>query len=280
MMDIGIFETVAATEPLCAPRRGSHMDFKKYFWPSLCFALAVTISGLIWWERRPRPPLPPPEPVPPALELPALLDCKAPDVFTLEAIGRAKVDGWLVDGDVKLREVHREGNLIKYFAPEKGKGSVFCYGIADGKAVLSRCLITVRGAEPVPPGPTPPGPTPPGPTPPPSPAPIPADGFRVLIVYETADRLPQEQQAILYSKVVRDYLNAKCVLGPDNKTREWRIYDKDIATDGESKIWQDAMKRPRSKLPWIVISTGKVGYEGPLPDTVDAALELLKKFGG
>lgn len=129
-----------------------------------------------------------------------------------------------------------------------------------------------------------PTPIPPSPTPIPTPdnVPIPVAGFRVLMVYETTElpKLPAAQQIIPYSKTIRDYLDAKCVLGGDNKTREYRIFDKDIDTKFESAVWQNAMKRTRTSIPWIVISDGKTGYEGPLPQTVADTLALLKKYGG
>lgn len=111
-------------------------------------------------------------------------------------------------------------------------------------------------------------------------APIPFDGFRVLILYETADTMTAAQQGSIWSKQVRDYLNTHCPVGPDNKTREWRVYDKDTALDGERLLWQDAAKRKRTSLPWVIVSNGKTGYEGPLPANKDSMLELLKKFGG
>lgn len=136
------------------------------------------------------------------------------------------------------------------------------------------------------PGPTPPGPgpTPPGPTPP-LPRPIPGTGMKVLIIYETADlsKLPAAQLAALYSKTVRDYLNQKCVVGPDGKTKEWRLWDKDVVTTGETETWKTAMKdnvaRAKS-LPWIVIASDtKAGsFEGPLPASTEQLLALLKKY--
>lgn len=134
------------------------------------------------------------------------------------------------------------------------------------------------GPTPVPPGPTPPNP----PTPPLPPAPIPADGFRVLMVYESSElgKMPSEQEVVLTSQTIRQYLNSRCPSGPDGKTKEWRIYDKDTDASGESKVWQDALKRSHPTLPWIVISDGKNGFEGPLPKDVNATLDLLKKFGG
>jgi hypothetical protein len=132
------------------------------------------------------------------------------------------------------------------------------------------------------PGPGPgPAPRPPDPAPQPPP-PIPGNGLRVLVVYESADlaRYPPGQLAVLYAKAVRDYLNTHCPPGPDGRTREWRIYDQDTDTSGESKTWQDAMRRPRASLPWIVVSNGRTGYEGPLPASVADTLALLRKYGG
>lgn len=113
-------------------------------------------------------------------------------------------------------------------------------------------------------------------------APIPVDGFRVLFVVETADasKLPKEQLAILTSHDVRAYLNAKCVLGADGKTREWRQWDKDVSIEGEAAHWKAAMGRKRDSLPWLIISDGKTGYEGPLPMTIADTLKLLKQFAG
>jgi hypothetical protein len=158
--------------------------------------------------------------------------------------------------------------------------------LKDGKTTVetARAVVVIGDtppAPPVPPGPGP-GPAPVPPPDPPSPAPIPAAGLRVLIVEESAERtkLPASQQMVILGKQVRDYLNAKCVVGPDGKTREWRIWDKDTDTSGVEKLWQDVMKRPRAQVPWIVISTGTTGYEGPLPATPEEALKLLRKYGG
>lgn len=151
----------------------------------------------------------------------------------------------------------------------------------EGKASVetARFTLVIDGEGPTP-GPTPPVPPPVPPDPPAPDVPIKEPGLRVLIVYESADlaKMPAPQQAILYSKTVRDFLNAKCVLGPDNKTREWGIYDKDADMSAQSAIWQGAMKRPRSSLPWALISDGKKGFEGPLPANVADTMALLSKF--
>jgi len=135
--------------------------------------------------------------------------------------------------------------------------------------------VTVQGATPTPgPGPGP------GPTPPPQPAPpIAGEGNRVLIVYETGDVLPAKQAAILTSGVLRDYLDATTAKDTANPNGAYRIWDQniDLSHPSVSPSWKAAMARPRASVPWIVVSDGTSGYEGPLPESVEATLELLKK---
>jgi hypothetical protein len=128
-------------------------------------------------------------------------------------------------------------------------------------------------------------PTPPVPPDPiPGPAPIPVKGLHVLIVYESAElsKLSPVQQAILFNKDMREYLNTTCPVGPDGKTREWRIWDKDVDASAESELWQAALKRDRKSVPWIIVSNPDKGggYEGPLPATITETMALLKKYGG
>lgn len=110
--------------------------------------------------------------------------------------------------------------------------------------------------------------------------PIASEGLRVLIVYESAllSKMPTAQQNIIFSKPMRDYLNDKCVVGVDGKTREFRIWDKDTDAGSESELWSKAFSRPRKEVPWILISNGKTGFEGPLPATVESTKELIKTF--
>lgn len=168
--------------------------------------------------------------------------------------------------------------LVIVSSPKAGIFQLEVYGsTADGQLSDKVTVpVTIIDPEVPPPGPEPtPGPTP-------GPAPIPADGFRVLMVYESADlsKMPAAQESVLMDSSVRSYLNSKCVPGTDGKTKEWRIWDQNVDTTNEVKLWQDAMKRPRQSLPWIVISNGKSGFEGSLPGNVADTLSLLKKFGG
>lgn len=152
---------------------------------------------------------------------------------------------------------------------------------------LQQILIVVSDnpnppVPPIPPDPKPP--IPPGPDPKPVDPPIPEPGFRVLVLYESdpndkVAKLSIDQNIALSGQAVRDYLSSKCV--KVNNQPEWRIFDKDSPfAKNASSIWQKAMQRKHDKLPWIIISDGKTGYEGPLPENTDKILELLKKYGG
>jgi hypothetical protein len=105
--------------------------------------------------------------------------------------------------------------------------------------------------------------------------PIKEPGFRVLVTYDSALGVPDNVNA----KVVRQYLFDHCVRSPDGKNVEYRIWDIAVPTTNAPKLWQDAFARPKKSIPWILISNGKTGFEGPLPNTTDELLTLLKKYG-
>lgn len=202
------------------------------------------------------------------------------------------VDGdglkWEVDAgliEVKLPGIDtKQGRIFK--ARKDGRYKVECWTakVIDGKAVPSEKAVAwvVVGNAPEP-GPDPrPDPKPePKPDPKPNPAPIPADGLHVLLIHETKDKLPAKQQAIVTSVLVRDYLSKKCPKLSDGQYAA-RFWDVDIDPAGDLPVWQEAWKRKpeRSKLPWVIVSNGKTGYEGALPATVEDFLKLLKQYGG
>ena len=140
-------------------------------------------------------------------------------------------------------------------------------------------FVSVKDPSPPSPGPVPPppgpGPQPPGPQPP---APISEPGFRVLIVYESEDKqkYSYETQAILYGVAVRTFLDSKCV--KDDGKPAYRMYDKDVNVSGDLEVWKKAMARERKSTPWVIISNGTTGFEGPLPSTPTEFLELCKKY--
>ena len=117
----------------------------------------------------------------------------------------------------------------------------------------------------------------PDPDPDPSPAPIPEPGFRVLIFYEKDDTIPALQQAILAGEEVATYLNNACVTEPDG-TAAYRIYDKDADLSNELPVWQKAFQRRPQETPWVIISNGATGYEGPLPKSPSEFINLCKKY--
>jgi hypothetical protein len=178
--------------------------------------------------------------------------------------------------DLVLIEAGRKNFFV---APNPGVYTLLLRGIHGGKIVGPfTCTITVGTPGPVPPGPTPPGPTPP--VPPGPPAPIPGDGLRVLMVYDTATlgKLPVAQRDVLYSETIRGWLRDHVAKGPDGKSTEWRVLPSNEDLSAESPTWQNAFKRPRASLPWLIISNGKTGYEGPLPGTMADMMSLLQKY--
>lgn len=179
---------------------------------------------------------------------------------------------WRGLGDFDVIE-DSSGKHATTLFPKPGTYQIFVVTAKADEPLTETITVKVEGDVPVPPEPGP-GPKPPSPD---NPPPIPGDGLRVLMVYESA-KTNEPGNLPLFSKRVRDYLDEKCARV--NGEPERRIYDKDIDTSRDSKTWQDAMKRPRTATPWLIISNGKTGFEGPLPPSVEATLDLLKKFGG
>lgn len=174
-------------------------------------------------------------------------------------------------------ELLKDSKTAVVSAPADGRYRLLAYtALKDSPSLPSICVVVVGNPEPAPPGP---GPKPPIPPKPVDPAPIPLEGFRVLIVTETSEKLTPTQSSIIFGEKVRSYLREKAVKGPMN-TPEFRVFDKDADLTAEAKHWQDAIRRPRTSLPWLIISNGTYGYEGPLPASIEETLTLLKKFGG
>lgn len=185
-------------------------------------------------------------------------------------------------------------------ASEKSGGQTTITVVRNGEkpelppVAIDSVDVTV-GDPPKPPPPPPPNPIDPVDPNPPNPVdptpPMPGTGLRVLIVTETRDlsKLPSAQVQAMTAKVVLDYLDSHCVK-VDNQP-EYRKFDKDTDVTKLPQDWQDAMNRvtnadqrhPDTKatsFPWILITNGKKGYEGPLPKDADALLAKLKEYGG
>lgn len=213
---------------------------------------------------------------PPVIHLPAKIEVPVDSIYTLNPDVQGGTVEWDVrDSDVQVVPVPNSNMLICHF-PKEGE-KVIKGRTALGNRIACAHVTVLVGKGPVPPVPPVP------PTPPDPPAPIPVDGFRVLIVLASDDigKLPPAQQVALTSEEMTSYLNSKCAMGPDNKTREWRIWDDQVDAANESKVWQDAYSVAKGQTkPWIVVSNGKSGFAGPLPKDLPSIMELLKKYGG
>jgi hypothetical protein len=106
-------------------------------------------------------------------------------------------------------------------------------------------------------------------------APITDLGNRCLIVYASEDvaKMPAKQQVIITGSRLRKYLDMACIKDG------WRIIDADTEfTGGDDVIWVEALRLPRDGGPWLICSTGKKGFSGPLPDDIDTTIELLATY--
>lgn len=236
-------------------------------------------------------PLPPPPPVAPStpIVLPSdtffiitsdapFLAASSPDglVSITHETGPLKIRGKFVDnlGKISTRTFTRK-YIVSVEAVKSGQCELLIWptGATDEKAIQRRAVDVQVGPVPEP------GP---GPNPPPTPTPIPADAFRVLFVYETSALTPT-QSNVMNAAAVRAYLDSRCALDPDGKTRGRRWYDKDVDISHDAPIWQQiwaAAKPMLGPLPQVVVFNGTKGTAFPLPATADELLALLKKYGG
>jgi hypothetical protein len=136
--------------------------------------------------------------------------------------------------------------------------------------------VTVVVGDVVPPDPKPPEPPPTPPGPMPGEAPIDGEGFRVLFVSESGDRVPSDVEDAFWSKEISDYLNANCIKVDGQP--DFRRVDPDTKYTDPNHRFAKALARPRASLPWLIVSNGKTGYEGPFPGGKDATLALLKSL--
>lgn len=123
------------------------------------------------------------------------------------------------------------------------------------------------------------------------PPPIAGAGLMVLVAYEEdlnefSKYTEGEQRAITSTAdgSVRDFCNDHCIKGPDGKTPEAVFVDDDsdfaLMPDHWKPAWERRPHDSAAGLPWIVVSNGRSGYEGPMPDTEAETLAILKKVGG
>ena len=130
----------------------------------------------------------------------------------------------------------------------------------------------VIGDDVKPPGPGP-GPTPEPEPEPPTPAPIPEAGLNILFVAESSDatKMTPGQREILFSLEGRNFLTATC-------GNNWRAFDQHVQFTDQDGKWAKAIQRPRESLPWIIISNGTTGFEGPMPGSLVDLKKLVEEY--
>jgi hypothetical protein len=236
-------------------------------------ALLVGGGWLWWWWAHTNPP--------PDIVLPSAVAALPGRIVEIDVQSTATDLQWDSkndpgEWDLVLIEAGKKNFFV---APNPGVYTLLLRGIHGGKIVGPyTCTITVGTPAPGP-GPIPPVPPVP-PVPPAPPAPIPGTGLRLLAIYDpaTLGKLTPAQLDVLNSETVRGWLRSHAAVGPDGKTVESRFLPSNEDMTNESKTWQDAFKRPRASLPWLIISNGKTGYEGPLPATVNDMMSLMQKY--
>ena len=125
-----------------------------------------------------------------------------------------------------------------------------------------------------------------GPRPPPDPVdpvdpPEPVESFRVIFVKESGATLSLEQTAIPGAKVIRDYLNSKTT--KEDGLPGWREYDPQMNTANEQPTMKELWKVVKGSIeatPTMVIEVNGHATVMPFPETVEEAMETLKKYGG
>lgn len=105
---------------------------------------------------------------------------------------------------------------------------------------------------------------------------LPGNGFRVMILYESGDRLPAGQAAIITSAKLRDYIESKG--GKDS----YRIWDDDL-TDAnlanQPAEWRTGFanaKKAAKSVPWLIATNGSKQVSVALPADVDTTIQVLQ----
>ncbi len=261
----------------------------------LCLFLAAYICAAdppkSDWPLTPTQPEPPKPKVEPVDILPAgrlyvvthngapaqMLVSPPASAHVKEFAGKVVIDGYFVDGKEPETRVYEAKQVFLVKRVQPGKLEL----LKAPAGPVERRLLSDTGPEPAP-EPTPKPPTPEPPVPEPIKPVIAIDGTSVLLLYESADlpKYPKEWVALPYSTKLYSYLDSVCADHPSGKGKAWRIWDKDDAGHLDSIAFGDAQKRPRTAIPWAIISSRNGNYEGPWPKDTDAMIDLIKKTTG
>jgi hypothetical protein len=233
--------------------------------------MAAVCALFYFFDLRPKPS---PQPPPPPITLEVQGTPHVGRICTIVATTAGKTVKWQVlSGPDKPDLLQHDPHSVHFVTPTAGDYRLQGMTVigTEVEYAETHVLVDTGPTPPVPPVP----PIPPGPGPP-----IPGNGLRLLAIYDpaTLGKLTPAQLDVLNSETVRGWLRSHAAVGPDGKTVESRFLPSNEDMTNESKLWQDAFKRPRASLPWLIISNGKTGYEGPLPATVNDMMTLMQKY--
>lgn len=207
--------------------------------------------------------------------------------FTVTAPTGAGLYFWTYPAGVQAAD---KGDVLEVVNAPKGAITISVKSISakldkDGKFIgfdtKFGSVSFAIGDVPLPPDPKPPEPKPPTPDPV-KPAPISLPGFRVLIIEESdaayRKKLTPGQFNFMFSANSRGWLDTVTTMEAGQPG--YRIYDKDATGVNDAQSWpREALKRQRgTELPWIIISNGVTGFEGPLPATESDCKALVQKY--
>lgn len=204
-------------------------------------------------------------------------------------VGRLAAVPIAFDGDDVRWDVPPELDCFREYDPDPKKIRLRLLGYQPGKFRLlavsakggklsefAACVVIVGDPLPV----VTPNPKPTPKPDPKQPAPIPELGFRFLLIEETASR-PVDLHNLLADPQLEEFFQANCA--KVNGVPERRYFDKDQRITTGPKLWKDALARgvtsPGFKVPWVIVSNGVTGFEGPLPTTDPQKLiDFIKPF--
>jgi hypothetical protein len=96
--------------------------------------------------------------------------------------------------------------------------------------------------------------------------------LRVLWYVDNSKPFPADQLSAIYGKSTETYLASKKALN--------RKYQPSEDGSRDDPAFARAAKLKRDSIPWVYVGKGKRGESVKCPDTPEAMLELLKKYGG
>lgn len=245
-------------------------------------------------EPAPNPqpqPTPAPDPLPPfavKLEGPTKATGGFAVTVTKPAAAVCRWNNSLPAGSMPLELTDNAGRTVLcFFSPAPGvhRFSLAAQLPVDGLDPFAEAslVVEVGGVVVVPPGPVvvdppvdPVGPVEPDGTP----IAVSQPGLRVLIIEETdapsRAALNAGQRAIILGTAANSFRT----FASKTAKAELVCADKDADFSRLPAVWVELVKRPRKSVPWLTITNGKTGYEGPLPGDPTEAIAILKRVGG